>query len=205
MAFAFYPTAWALAIEHELTATERAVLLALADHANQDGQCFPSQQRLAKFTGAGERSVRRALKRLEEVDLITRSPRFDSRGHRSSDLIELLYPPDRVAARDRQDSQAHHRPYSPSQPATVAGEPTIEPLASKEKKNGKKYRRVKGPCVSDGRNGSDIERARELRGLAFAQQLVDQGEAEWALNDTVRGGRVASGEPGAQAPPDESL
>src|SRR5215216_163282 len=104
MAFAYYANAWALAIEHELTAIERAVLLALADHADQDGRCFPSQQRLATFAGTGERSVRRALKRLEDVDLVRRSARFDSRGHRSSDLIELLYPPDTVAGRKSRET-----------------------------------------------------------------------------------------------------
>lgn len=45
-------------------ATAKAVLIALADHANGAWTCWPSVARLCQFTALGERTVRRALRRL---------------------------------------------------------------------------------------------------------------------------------------------
>jgi len=45
--------------------TDRLVLLALADHAGEDGTCYPSIARLCQRTGLGERAVQTALKRLK--------------------------------------------------------------------------------------------------------------------------------------------
>jgi hypothetical protein len=40
---------------------EKLVLLALADCANDEGRCWPSASTLARKTGEGERTVRRAV------------------------------------------------------------------------------------------------------------------------------------------------
>ena len=51
--------------------TDRLVLLSLADHAGEDGTCYPSIARLCQRTGLGERAVQQALKRLREAGKLT--------------------------------------------------------------------------------------------------------------------------------------
>ena len=72
-----------------LKGTDKLVLVALADNADDDGVCWPGQKFLAEKTGMTDRSVRTILARLEGAHLIRRSPRFRKDGSRSSDLIEL--------------------------------------------------------------------------------------------------------------------
>jgi hypothetical protein len=58
---------------HDLAA--KAVLNALADHADEEGMCWPSMTRIARFAGCEEKTVRRALARLVERGLIEREAR----------------------------------------------------------------------------------------------------------------------------------
>ena len=54
-----------------LTAAQKVVLLALADHANDEGRhIYPGVARLTKKTSCGERTVRRALKSLRDAGVI---------------------------------------------------------------------------------------------------------------------------------------
>lgn len=46
--------------------TERLIMLALADHADESGRCYPSIHRLCKRTGLKERSVQANLKKLSD-------------------------------------------------------------------------------------------------------------------------------------------
>ncbi len=50
--------------------TAKAVLVSMADHADEDGACFPSVARLAAHTELSERAVRSALRRLEAAGLV---------------------------------------------------------------------------------------------------------------------------------------
>jgi len=53
---------------------DKAVLLAMAEHAYEDGtNCRPSVGRLAAFAGLDERTVRRVLRRLERDGWIRRT------------------------------------------------------------------------------------------------------------------------------------
>ena len=45
--------------------TKRFVLIALADNANDDGECWPSVATIARKTGICERAVRNAIRNLE--------------------------------------------------------------------------------------------------------------------------------------------
>jgi hypothetical protein len=51
--------------------SDKFVLLALADHANDDGVCYPSMHRLAERTGFALRTVRTAVRRLCEDGLLS--------------------------------------------------------------------------------------------------------------------------------------
>lgn len=87
MSFEATRSAW---LETGLTALQRLVLLALADHADRENKCWPSQKRLAERTSLSERSVRKILKELEEAGRIVRQRRDRNDGGRKSDLIRLV-------------------------------------------------------------------------------------------------------------------
>ena len=50
---------------------DKAVLIALANHADPTGDCWPSVARVCLYTSLSERAVRIALRRLEEQGLVT--------------------------------------------------------------------------------------------------------------------------------------
>lgn len=55
----------------DLDPYERLLLLALADHSDDEGASFPSVSRLCARTGMGERGVQKVLKRLSEKGHLT--------------------------------------------------------------------------------------------------------------------------------------
>jgi DNA-binding transcriptional MocR family regulator len=54
-----------------------------------DGECYPSQRKLAELTGLDRRSVRRALSELEDMGLLQRKARWGEDGARRSDCYAL--------------------------------------------------------------------------------------------------------------------
>lgn len=50
-----------------LSATQKLVLLCLADHANDQGVCWPSMERVAARSDVTDRSARRLIRQLEEM------------------------------------------------------------------------------------------------------------------------------------------
>lgn len=102
----------------------KAVLMALADYAGDQWQCWPSQQMLMEYTELGERTVRKALDLLEEQGLIVRKERRTAQGTRRSDLITLtLEQPARGAGSGERPASgaAINRHVVPQQPASGAG------------------------------------------------------------------------------------
>ena len=59
----------------QCTLGARAVYLVLLAHANQYDVAWPSQRRIAQVTGLSIITVKRGLKQLQEVGLITKIPR----------------------------------------------------------------------------------------------------------------------------------
>lgn len=74
---------WALATRG-LKASEKLLLVVLADHANEGGTCFPSAKLLTEETSLNKDTVFKALKSLEEQGLVTKS-----KGGRNSNLYTL--------------------------------------------------------------------------------------------------------------------
>lgn len=62
-------------------ATSKLVLLALADKANEDGECWPGMDTVARMAGVSSRQVSTHLARLEEAGLIVRKRRRSALGH----------------------------------------------------------------------------------------------------------------------------
>lgn len=82
-------TSWAWEIPtKDIGMTNKFVLLALADYANLDGTCFPSQATLGDKVDLSERSIRTALNELEALGLISRESRSSTSG-RKTDVIKL--------------------------------------------------------------------------------------------------------------------
>jgi hypothetical protein len=73
----------------QLQPTNKLIMLALADMANDEGQCWPSNRSLQRRTGLSERTVRGALTDLEEQGLVRRDSRFNE-GRQTSNLFEIL-------------------------------------------------------------------------------------------------------------------
>lgn len=67
----------------------KAVLLLLANYADEEFSCFPGQGKIAEETEQSVRTVRRQLERLEALGLIKREKRYDGRGKRTSDRYFL--------------------------------------------------------------------------------------------------------------------
>lgn len=59
----------------DLPPSEKLVLLALADAANDEGHCWPSATTIARKSGQGERTVRRAIQSLIEKKHLTQQQR----------------------------------------------------------------------------------------------------------------------------------
>jgi DNA-binding MarR family transcriptional regulator len=64
----------------DISPTEKLMLLSLADHANDEGVCYPSAARLAKKTSLSERSVRSCVKRLSDAGWLVVSRNSGPRG-----------------------------------------------------------------------------------------------------------------------------
>jgi hypothetical protein len=159
MAFPYYPTAWDIAQSEDLAPSDRLVLLALVEHADDTGDCFPGQERLAKWTGYSQRTVRASLKRLEARGVITRASRGNGKGGRSSDLTRLLIPKAATGSANRHSTNGKPADISGNgvsgnlgqgKPEAVAGEPVSRTNTSHGEQNGKSPRGTRDLYVVEG-------------------------------------------------------
>ena len=74
---------WAWSLE-EVMGSEALVLLALADQANDEGLCWPAQEKLAPKARQSVSTLRRSLRSLEKMGLLTTITRSSTRGRRSN-------------------------------------------------------------------------------------------------------------------------
>jgi DNA-binding MarR family transcriptional regulator len=61
-------------------AAAKLVLMAFADHANADGECWPTMKRVAELAGISTRMVQRHVETLEQAGLLVRQHRRSDRG-----------------------------------------------------------------------------------------------------------------------------
>lgn len=99
--------------KQNLPSGPKFVLLALADNANSDGLCYPGQDSLADKCGMTERTVRNAIKVLQESGIVTKQHRQKQAGKgRTSDLYQIMIPgaeplhqPEKISALNDNDQQ----------------------------------------------------------------------------------------------------
>lgn len=114
--------AWAWDVQG-LSASEKLVLLAIADHADDEGVAFPGIARISTKTGLSRRAIIGIIGRLCEKDLLGKRRRYrgvESKGGRTSSLYQL-----RLGA-----AGAHNRLSAADDRLSAAGaphEPSVEP------------------------------------------------------------------------------
>lgn len=113
--------------------TERLVMLALADHADDEGKCYPSIQRLKERTGLSERAVQTNVKKLVDLGYLSVS----IGGGKGNANLYFVSPNPAAGAPRTKCTPAADAPQTPQQvrpnPAADAPEPsgtTIEPPVS---------------------------------------------------------------------------
>lgn len=127
--------AWAFSVE--LSPGPKFTLLALANFADEDGDCYPGQERLAQMTGQDVRTIQRHLKAMEESGILTRRHQYredaGGRGGRTSDRYRLMLngvtrQNDRKPGKGLPDTTPGGYPTSATGfPGTMPGEPSVEP------------------------------------------------------------------------------
>lgn len=116
--------AWARPIKTG-SATVKAVLLAVANYADEQGVCWPSQEQLSEDTELSRHSIMRSLDHLEDLGLLSRERRHRKDGSRSSDLIMLDLSSTVLRSTEQRSIQQRSTQAKPmSQGATA--EPVIE-------------------------------------------------------------------------------
>lgn len=70
-------------------ATGKAILLMLANYADERGQCFPSQETLALECECSKRSVLDWLQKFEDMGILSRERRHGAGGYRRADILTL--------------------------------------------------------------------------------------------------------------------
>ena len=83
--------AWAW--EQELPAVTKFILIALADHADDEGVCWPGQKGIAKKCGVSRQTVNAHIKKLLDMGLLTWTVRHRDDGSITSNLYQLTLRP----------------------------------------------------------------------------------------------------------------
>lgn len=113
---------------------EKFVLVVLGDHADEDGYCYPSQKRMAEYTGMTTRSVQTHCENLEKKGFVKRRKAQvkDNYYRYEYDLVEqhhLVEQPENSSTGKKQQEQPenpaeNNRKILPNNPYI---EPSIEP------------------------------------------------------------------------------
>ena len=117
-----------------LSSSEKLVLLALANYANETMVCWPSQETLANDTELSSRTIWNALQSLEGRKVISRAKRKRADGTRASDVITLHFGSETAATDQLANPAKSTRKFCednsqilPNPLATVATLTTFEP------------------------------------------------------------------------------
>ncbi len=146
-------TAWVSTVEAG-GASGKLLLYALANYADENGRCYPGDERIMRDTELSERSVRDWKRKLEEAGLIRVERRRKPGGDFDIDIIVLAMaaaqPPANSAGGATGRSCRDHRQMTPPPPANGSNppappykaepseEPPIEPVEREREREGEK-------------------------------------------------------------------
>lgn len=168
-----------------VNASEKLVLLALANYADRELRCWPSQKTLSEDTELGERTVWGALKGLEARGLLTRKPRYRDDGARSTDVFTLNF--DATPLADIATT--------PRNPCDDNSQDLRAPLAAVAEQNLEPNHQIEEPVVSYRASKAVwIERVEEAKATAGTSADLTAGAMHHAV-DLRALVEPASGEP----------
>lgn len=123
-------SSWVWSLE-EVQGSEALALLALADQANDEGFCWPAQEKLAPKARQSVSTLRRSLRSLEKMGLLTTITRSSTRGRHSNLYLlhigakpDLSMKSDRTVALSEEAAQACQTLEEASSAVFVANKPT---------------------------------------------------------------------------------
>jgi hypothetical protein len=213
-----------------MPATQKLVLVSLADHANDAGSCFPSIQRLCEHTGLSDRAIQKSIKWLESVGVLRRC----AKPGRASDYVidpaaftpeprspRTTFTPNHVHPTPERGSppppnHVHPTP-EPRSPITIR-EPSIEPSRNQKKERAgvtalcppevpaqvwedwQRVRRAKKGGEVTATALAGLQREADLAGLTLAQAITVCCERSWV---GFRADWHANAKPQARASPAE--
>tara|TARA_R100001086_G_scaffold238371_2_gene163063 strand:- start:865 stop:1728 length:864 start_codon:yes stop_codon:yes gene_type:complete len=118
---------------NDLGATPRLVLLALADHADAAGRCYPSIARLAQRTGLSPRSIQASIKKLHAEGYIDVEMNAGKRG--TNVYVLRLTPAGSAPPKKAHPAGDSPHPRNSCTPTPAAAAP--EPSSKRQKQSGK--------------------------------------------------------------------
>ena len=170
--------AWAIS-QRVGSPTGKALLICLANYANEKGECWPSQTTIAREAELGERATLDWLQKLEAQGLITRTRRNRRDGSRTSDLFQLAIgakvsvetnQPAKTAGRKNQAAKSAARPGTRCRGVrheVPGNEPSLDPSPESSSLPSKDPERRKGDFNQFWEDWPEQERP-EFRGAAEA-------------------------------------
>lgn len=117
----FQAMAWAVK-QKVGNATGKAILLMLANYADENGRCFPSQETLAAECECSKRSILDWLQKFEDMGILSRERRHGEGGYRRADILTLS-----LGAAFSPENNSRENPSKPKC-STFTAEPITEPI-----------------------------------------------------------------------------
>ena len=122
--------------------TERLIMLALADHADDEGKCYPSIARLCRRTGLKERAVQNNIRSLAAqgyLTIILGGGRNNSNLYIVSGKPRIKCPPHNMHPASDDTETPHLTTLNPAPDAPKPSETPIEPPKEQEEGAGAKH------------------------------------------------------------------
>ncbi len=170
--------------------TEKLLLWAIANRADNIGRCWPSRKKLIEDTGLSLASIKRGLGQLERKGILRRTEGRSEDGHKRVVVIELVAISGRPTERSVRGSQCAPReahadtgvglaviPDMGSQCAPLYKEepklePKDEPLAQAEKNENRRFGKgILGKGDGSGRPARALDRHLRKRQACLAQRI----------------------------------
>lgn len=142
--------------------SELLVLLALADHADENGKCWPSMERIARKARMSIRTARRTIRKLEAAGLVSVSV---SVGRSSNQYIVHMGNPDTMAGSGSKPGQSVRS----TRPQLCPPNPD-KAVADKSSKNHQRKTRTR----DDAPEGSSRERCSPQAATEIAKVFLER-------------------------------